>query len=545
MEMKKVIRFFGLLGLFCLISVLGQAKEGAAASYYDSCTEGVQKDGSYLVKVSSAEMKSGQECMALQDAFYEAQEKASAKKKYIIVVEPASYNLGFSLHMYRYTTLYAAGATFNLKGHNGNMLKVGDVGETGDTRKGYYYADITVNGGVWNGNRTKKPIYRAAHCKNLVIQNAVFKSCVNTHLMEVAALDGFTVRNCVFQDGYRASGSKSSLANEAIQIDITEKKHFQAVASEIITSRNITIENNTFKNVLRGVGSHTEWVGLPITNVKITGNTFTDIPSIAIECLNYQNCLVENNTLVRCGRGISVFSIHDNANGMYNSKKKASKTLNAKTIIRNNSIQVQNTDTSVSSGIAVQGAKLKKDTKGDGDKIAKGNYMVSNVQIYNNTITTKAMGILVRDSKKITMKKNTIIAKGKGENYGILVTDASDNVTIQANKVTASKVGGITARNAKNVKILSNTVTVKTAGTKYGIMSADGSSNIKIGGNVVNAKGTGILVRRTKKAKVYSNKITGAKKKNQYGILVSSDSKKVTLKKNKVKGYQKKILKRK
>lgn len=541
--MKRMTKLLLTVAILCMVAVLGQDTKSDAASYYETCTEGQQKDGSYIVKVSSADMKAGQECMALQDAFYEAQEKASASKKYIIVVEPATYNLGFSLHMYRYTTLYAVGSTFNLKGHNGNMLKVGDVGEAGDKKKGYYYAGITVNGGVWNGNKTTRPIYRAAHCKNLVIMNATFKSCVGTHLMEVAALDGFTVRNCVFQDGYR-KGAKGSLANEAIQIDITEKTHFNAVASEVITSKNITIENNTFKNVSRGVGSHTEWVGLPITNVKIRGNTFTDIASIAIECLNYQNCLVENNTLVRCGRGISVFSIHENANGMYNSGKKASKTLNAKTVVRNNNIQVQNTDTVVSSGIAVQGAKLKKATKGDGDKIAKGNYMVSNVQIYNNIITTKAMGIIIRDSKKITMKNNTITANGKGDNYGILVTDASTGVTIQANKVTATKVGGITARNAKNVGIYSNTVTVKTAGTKYGIMSADGSKNIKIGGNVVNAKGTGILVRRTTKANVYKNKITGAKKKNQYGVLVSADSKKVTIKKNTIKKYKKKILKR-
>lgn len=543
--MKKFTRILLAASAFCLISLTGQVKEASAATYYDTCEEGTQTDGSHIIKISSKEMKSGEQCMALQDAFYLAQEKAKANKIYVIVVEPGSYNLDFSLHMYRYTTLYAEGCTFNLKGFDGNMLKVGDVGDDGDKKKGYYYDGITVNGGTWNGNKTKKPIYRAAHCKNLLIQNATFKSCVNTHLMEVAALDGFTVRNCTFQDGYRAGGSKSSLANEAIQIDITEKKHFNAVASEIITSRNITIENNTFKNVLRGVGAHTAWVGLPITNVKITGNTFTDIPSIAIECLHFQDCLVENNTLTKCGRGISVFSIHENANGMYNGKKSAPKTLNAKTIVRNNKIQVQNTDDSVSSGIAVQGAKLKKATKGDGDKIAKGNYMVSNVQIYNNTITTKAMGIILRDAKKIAIKNNIINANGKGENYGILATDASEGINIQGNTVTAAKVGGITSRNAKNVKILSNTVTVKTAGTKYGIMSADGSANVKIGGNSVNAKGTGILVRRTRKANVYSNKITGANKKDQYGILVSRDSKKVTVKKNTIKKYKKKILKRK
>lgn len=542
--MKRITKFLFTLVTICLVSILGQSSENSAASYYDTCVEGKQADGTYIMKISKETMKSGEECMALQDAFYEAKEKASAKMRYVIVVEPGEYNLGFSLHMYRYTTLNVVDSTFNLKGHNGNMLKVGDVGETGDTKKGYYYEGIAVNGGIWNGNRTEKPIYRAAHCKNLVIQNAVFKSCVNTHLMEVAALDGFTVKNCVFQDGYREGGSKNSLANEAIQIDITEEKHFRAVASEIITSRNITIENNTFKNVLRGVGSHTAWVGLPMTNVKIVGNTFTDIPSVAIECLNYQGGLIENNTMVRCGRGISVFSVHANANGMYNSKKKASKTLNAKTIIRNNTIDVQNTDTSVSSGIAVQGADLKKATKGDGDKIAKGNYAVSNVQIYNNNITTKAMGIMIRDAKKITMKNNTIVAKGKGDNYGILVTDASDGVRIQANKVTAAKVGGITSRNAKNVGIYSNTITVNTAGTKYGIMSADGSTNVKIGGNVVKAKGTGILVRRTTKANVYNNKITGSNSKNQYGILVSADSKKITVKKNTIKQYVKKILKR-
>ncbi len=531
---------------FCLLALAGQPKDTAAATYYDTCKEGDQADGSHIIKISSKEMKSGQQCMALQDAFYEAQSKAQANKKYEIVVEPGTYSLDFSLHMYRYTTLRAEGSTFNRsKSFDGNMLKVGDVGDAGDKKKGYYYDGITVIGGIWNGNGTKKPVYRAAHCKNLTIQNATFQSCVNTHLMEVAALDGFTVRNCTFKDGKRAGGSKSSFANEAIQIDITEKKHFNAVASEVISSRNITIENNTFKNVLRGVGAHTAYVGLPITGVKITGNTFENIPSVAIECLHFQDCLVENNTLKKCGRGISVFSIHENANGMYNGKKSAPKTLNGKTILRNNTIEVQNTGETVSSGIAIQGAKLKKDTKGDGEKLAKGNYMMSNVQIYNNTITTKAMGIILRDAKKITMKNNTITANGKGDNYGILATDESDGITIQQNTVTAAKVGGITARNAKNVKILKNTVTVKTGGTKYGIMSADGSSNIKIGGNTVKAKGTGILARRTKKANIYSNKITGANAKNQYGILVSKDSKKVTVKKNTIKKYKKKILKRK
>lgn len=460
--MKKSVKIFVVLGMFCLISVLGQESKTSATSYYDACVEGKQEDGTYIMKISKETMQSGQECMALQNAFYTAKENASSKMHYIIVVEPGIYNLGFSLHMYRYTTLYAEGVTFNLKGHTGNMLKVGDVGSIGDKKKGYYYKDIKVNGGTWNGNRTQKPIYRAAHCKNLVIQNAVFKSCVNTHLMEVAALDGFTVRNCVFKDGYRAKGNKNSLANEAIQIDITQKNHFGAVASEIITSRNITIENNSFENVLRGVGSHTAWVGLPMTNIKIVGNTFKDIPSVAIECLNYRGCLIENNTMVRCGRGVSVFSVFSNANGMYNSKKKASKTLNAKTIIRNNTIDVQNTDTCVSSGIAIQGANLKKATKGDGDKIAKGNYAVSNVQIYNNNISTKAMGILIRDGRKITIKNNTVASNGKGNNYGILVKEASQGVRIQENTITAAKTKNqyaiVVSADSKKVTVKKNTI---------------------------------------------------------------------------------------
>ena len=213
---------------------------------------------------------------------------------------------------------------------------------------------------------------------------------------------------------------------------------------------------------MRGVGSHTAWVGLPMTNIKIVGNTFKDIPSVAIECLNYQGCLIENNTMVRCGRGVSVFSVFSNANGMYNSKKKASKTLNAKTIIRNNTIDVQNTDTCVSSGIAVQGANLKKATKGDGDKIAKGNYAVSNVQIYNNNISTKAMGILIRDGRKITIKNNTVASNGKGNNYGILVKEASQGVRIQENTITAAKTKNqyaiVVSADSKKVTVKKNTI---------------------------------------------------------------------------------------
>lgn len=542
---RMTIKVFMVIGLCLFLFLIGYSPNVSAASYYDTCTEGNQEDGSYLIKVSKESMKDT-DCNILQKAFYEARDNAAANKQYIIVVEPAVYNLDFILHMYRYTTLYAQGCTFNRvaveEGKYKNMLIVGDTGTGSDTKKGYYYEGITVDGGVWNGNLTKKPIYRAAHCKNLLIQNAVFKSCVDAHLMEVAALDGFTVKNCVFQDGYIASGKNPSLANEAIQIDITVPKHFPSVASEIIASKNITIQNNTFENVLRGVGSHTAWIGLPYTNVTISDNTFSNVKSVAIECLNYQNCLVENNTLKNCGRGISVFSMTSTVNGMYNSGNEASKTLQAKTVVRNNTIQVQNTDTTISSGIAVQGKKLTKAVNGESDKIEKGNYVISDVSIYGNTIKSKANGIILRDAKKISLNNNRIDSAGSGNNHGILISDESDNIEIQKNRIISSKAGGITVKDSKSININKNNVTVNTAGTNYGILSTGKSKNIKVGSNEINVKGTGIVMRSTTAASIQKNKITGSNKADQYGILISADSKKVKVGNNTIKKYKKKIL---
>ena len=74
------------------------------------------------------------------------------------------------------------------------------------------------------------------------------------HMMEVAGVDGFTARGCVFKDQVLPVGE---VGYEAIQFDILHPSHMVNCRVEDLNMRNILVENCTFENIPRGVGTHT------------------------------------------------------------------------------------------------------------------------------------------------------------------------------------------------------------------------------------------------------------------------------------------------
>ena len=113
--------------------------------------------------------------------------------------------------------------------------------------------------------------------------------------MEVAAIDGFYVRNCTFRDfdGAYENGKKM----EALQLDIpcstTTFKDFYLDGTIL---KKVEITGCNFENVPRGIGTHSMLIGAYHDGIKINNNTFKNIFEEAVICLGYKNCEINNNT---------------------------------------------------------------------------------------------------------------------------------------------------------------------------------------------------------------------------------------------------------
>lgn len=477
-------------------------------------------DGTYHeITVSSVE--------ALEQALNEAKDSATAERPYKITMTPGSYNLDRGLHIYGNTYLHADGVTFTLKsGLETNMLK---VGESLDTQSGYYYKNITVYGGVWNANGGSNTVIKVGHAQNFNMQNMTVQNAKDAHLMEVAGVDGLTIKNCTFKDQSLAVDARKRFY-EAIQIDILLNSHLVGYRSEDLAMKNITVSGCTFSNVPRGVGSHTAILNNYVDNVTITNNTFTNMKSAAIQCRNYTNCNISNNVIKNAPRGIAFYSLALDGTFLSSTAAKEGSTAaststsyvkpatNQNITITGNTITTSGEDPYAgyeNVGILVGGLKLDKDSKDktDGDLIPKGDYYVSGVTIKGNTISTIGHGIRLQDTKNSTVSDNRITHTGNNPNgnyYGIQLREASTNTRINNNTVKNMTVNGIFLNDASSAPSI-NGNTVDSAG-KYGIALENASASSISENSITKSGVNGIyLFRKSSAGDIQSNTITSPK----------------------------------
>lgn len=81
----------------------------------------------------------------------------------------------------------------------------------------------------------------------------------------------------------------------------------------------VLIENNTFTDLYRAVGSHSAVVGLHYDNVVIKNNVFSNIKGKAINTYNYTNCIISGNTFTNCCEAIDfrAMSMNKQYNGSF------------------------------------------------------------------------------------------------------------------------------------------------------------------------------------------------------------------------------------
>lgn len=477
--------------------------------------EGYQVQGSRIVveAVNQTDVS-----RALYNALVAAGEMATDEAPVTVVLPKGEYKLSLVLHVYSNTTLDLSGSTLTYAAaESRNMLLLG----TNKDYKGYSnynnsegcsgyggFRNITIKNGTFASVKANKAtVMHMAHATNVTIEGLTFTGGGCEHQVEVAAIDGFYVRNCTFKDFGEDSGEKKW---EALQLDIPcAGSVFPNAYQDGTTMRNVEITGCTFSNVPRGLGTHTMVNGAYHENIKITGNTFVNVEEEAIVGLNYYDCKITNNTITNCGGGILFQYFKTPQKTVYTTVFDGTKAYNgqirhdAKTEISGNKMKIDYCKyTDEVMGIKVFGVVLDKaSTGGDGKKVPAGDYYVSGVTVVDNTITTAGFGIHFVDARDCVVKNNVITGKNysakddkQGKYDGIFIDVSSKNVSVADNQITSpARTGIFVQRNSYVSDITGNTIS--DCGSK-GINFYDGSGcNGDIKDNVITKCGdSGMLI---------------------------------------------------
>ncbi|MDY4970204.1 MAG: right-handed parallel beta-helix repeat-containing protein [Lachnospiraceae bacterium] len=450
------------------------AEEESSASTEEP-TEGTEEEQSdepqIINNTITISVKNGENIACKLDlALKTAREHATDTGPITVKVPEGEYNLESNLHIYSNTILDVRGVTLKCICTQKNMLMSGTNGSykgyadynRSKACKGYGgFRNITVLGGTWIGNENStSTLIRLAHAENVTLDGVTLQGGGCLHQSEVAAINGFYVKNCTFKN---LKDQNTSSRQEALQLDIPcSESVFKAVYMDGTVMKNVEITGCTFSNVPRGVGTHTMVNGAYHENIRISGNTFRNVSQEAIVGLNYYNCEISGNTIENCGAGI-LFQYFKNSSAsvyttVFDGQTMYSGTIrhDAKTVIKNNSISIRySSRCDEAQGIKVYGRKITGTAVGTDHKvIPPADYYISGVTVQDNVITTAGHGIRLVDARDCVISGNKINGGNVSANdpnrnnyNGIFVEKGpekgNDHITIEYNTVSKISCDGI------------------------------------------------------------------------------------------------------
>lgn len=468
------------------------------------------KNDSYVISISGPDITS-----ELKKAFDYCRSNASKDNICTISTPKGKFETSANIYLSSYTQLDMTAGTTLINATNG-------IGNIFLTRYGTGGYDGLVNFKMYGGtlgyhsdNKNGNCLLRIGHARDILIDHVTFKDNYQSHHVEIAACKNITFNGCTF-DGQTSDLSKTS--SEALQIDILEKSaHFTNMSPYDGTMNDgVTVQNCTFQNVVRGLGTHSSYLNYYQKNIKIINNTFKNISSTAITCTNYVNANVSNNIIENCGKGVDFYMMRStpNLSKVCFLDKNGKKNTDCAGTISNNKISVAATkDVSSPTAIYIFGNKVTS-AKGS---VPAADYYVGKITVKSNTINTKGNGIRLYDVKNSNISSNTVNYTSTEKNSvgksGIYLTDVSNKNTISSNTVNKFENGIFIDTSAKNT-IKSNTVS-KTY--KNGIYMRNNKSANSLLSNKLSSNGdNGIYITNAYCSKISSNTVTSPKKQGIY-----------------------------
>lgn len=446
-------------------------------------------------------------------------------------------------------------------GNDGTTFR---VGKPGSSASGYYYRNITIQGGIWDGNVRSKDTgfctFKVNHSQNVKFLNMTIQNDLEGHMIEAGAVNGLTISRVNFKNHkcyFKAHKNKNDYYEheEALQLDVNLYETTAIGKYDKYQNKNVTVDRCNFTNLGRGIGSHNSIDGCYFTNMKFTNNTFKNIKSYAIGAINYRNSKIQNNKILNCGSGILFVNSKPNYTGYtgtyvvsnWNLKVNTSKD---NSIISGNRITINRPKSKDSRALYINGNKISKPAiykKGlnSANRLSgyqgylKGDHRINGLTITKNNITVKNMtAVFYKGIRNSIFSNNNITFNGnqKSDHYGLTMDSVPDqlneNVTVNGNKIKNFN-GGILCKNSKKVTFKNTTVynsykqhiylegvnvtfvgcSLDKAKTKYGIASKNSKITLK-NTNITNAKEFGLYSYNC------SGKVTGGKIANcgKYGI---------------------------
>ncbi len=438
------------------------------------------------------------------------------------------------------------------------------VGKPGSSASGYYYRNITIQGGIWDGNVRSKDTgfctFKVNHSQNVKFLNMTIQNDLEGHMIEAGAVNGLTISRVNFKNHkcyFKAHKNKNDYYEheEALQLDVNLYETTAIGKYDKYQNKNVTVDRCNFTNLGRGIGSHNSIDGCYFTNMKFTNNTFKNIKSYAIGAVNYRNSKIQNNKILNCGSGILFVNSKPNYTGYtgtyvvnnWNLKVNTSKD---NSIISGNTITINRPKSKDSRALYINGNKISKPAiykKGlkSANRLSgyqgylKGDHRINGLTITKNNITVKNMtAVFYKGIRNSTFSNNNITFNGnqKSDYYGLTMDSVPDqlneNVTVNGNKIKNFN-SGILCKNSKKVTFQNTTVynsykqhiylegvnvtfvgcSLDKAKTKHGIASKNSKITLK-NTNITNAKEFGLYSYNC------SGKVTGGKIANcgKYGI---------------------------
>lgn len=514
-----------------------------------------------------------------------ARDHATDETPYVIKFEKGTYKLASStIRLFSNTILdMRDGAVLQFAGVGGaeGSRKILMLGTNGafDGEESYNssakcagykgYRNIKILGGTIESTKYNKSTHIVmAHATNVLFEDVTITGGAGMHMMEIAAIDGFTMRNCVFEN---FTGSKSISANkntgrvayayrpgnyEALQFDVAASEEcLGGVYMDGTPMKNVNITGCRFDGVPRGIGIHTQVLGSYHDNVNISENTFVNTVKEAILLLAFRNCTINDNIIKNCGAGITVQSFSNNPTyvmtrvfeGTKEYGKKAKNKFNIQ-IVRNN-ISVKNRGAAIiQAGISVMGfceQTGRKTYRPANEKlwgvIPKGDYYIGDVTVEDNQIETSGLGIYLTDAKRVVVNNNRIQGiqfPNKSIYNGIYANDATSLDELSGNEISAMQGNGISISSTSNVKGTIENNTIKKV--SYCAIKFDNIKNpVTVQNNIfqTRSKTSSVIYLATgaenkNRITFIDNSISGATGSKGVGVFVESGTH--TIEKNKI-----------
>ncbi|MBR2764889.1 MAG: right-handed parallel beta-helix repeat-containing protein [Blautia sp.] len=307
--MKKIVR--GLLLIICVVSVCFSLNCITQAAVVG----GIRKDVKLpdYKKVVKIRIDPNNFTKSMKSALAEAAQKASNSKQYKIIVPKGRHTCEWSFYVPSNTWIYAKGAVLDYNSapkERAYMVSNWERSTGSDVTR--VTKNIRITGGTWDNSGwpddstwNEVAPFHLSNIRNLVIENIKLKTNRNMHILEFADITGLRVSGCTI---YGNPVRKRLQPKEALQLDVAETAAFAHCLPNGKGCHNVTIVNNKFYSVERGIGSHNYVFATTqnpsYTNVFICNNTFSRMHAEPIFMLHAKGATISGNKMntgKRCG----------------------------------------------------------------------------------------------------------------------------------------------------------------------------------------------------------------------------------------------------